>query len=52
MIIPWKDALLTASVMDPDGTPRDNSVSGLFSNGVLVGSEGRVTIRPFGLVGH
>jgi porin len=52
VIIPWKDALLTASVVDPDGTPRDNSLTGLFSSGVLVGSEGRVTIRPFGLVGQ
>src|SRR4029434_2668703 len=52
VIVPWKDALLTASVIDPDGTPRDNSLSGLFSNGVMVGSEGRVTIRPSVLVGH
>ncbi len=52
VIIPWKDALLTVSVLDPDGTPSDNSLDDAFSNGVLVGSEGRVTIRPFGLVGH
>ena len=52
VLVPWQDAVLTVSVMDPDGTPRDNSLAGLFSSGVLVGSEGRVTIRPFGLVGH
>ena len=51
--VPWKDALMTVSVLDPDGTPVDNSLAGAFSSGVLVaGPRGRVTIRPFGLAGH
>ena len=52
VLVPWKDALMTVSVLDPDGTPVDNSLAGAFSSGVLIGSEGRVTIRPFGLTGH
>jgi porin len=52
VVVPWKDALMTVSVLDPDGTPVDNSLAGAFSSGVLVGAEGRVTIRPFGLAGH
>jgi hypothetical protein len=30
----------------------DNSFDDAFDGGVLIGSEGPVTIRPFGLVGH
>ena len=52
VVVPWKDALLTVSVLDPSGTPSDNSLNDAFEDGVLIGSEGRVTIRPFGLVGH
>jgi porin len=52
VLVPWKDSLFTVSVMDPNGTPADNGLDDLFDEGVLVGAEGRVTIRPFGLVGH
>jgi len=39
-------------VLDPSGTPTSNDISEAFRDGVLVGAEGRVTIKPFGLVGH
>jgi len=52
VVLPWDGAVLTASVIDPSGTPNDNDISKAFKDGVLVGSEGRVTVKPFGLVGH
>jgi porin len=52
VLLPWEGALVTAMVIDPDGTATDNSLSNVFDDGVLVGAEGRVTIKPFGLVGH
>jgi len=51
-ILPWDGAQFTVSVVDPDGTAQNNDISEAFSQGVLVGAEGRVTIKPFGLVGH
>jgi porin len=52
VLVPWKDALMTVSVADPSGTPASNNLGEAFDDGVLVGAEGRVTIRPFGLTGH
>jgi porin len=52
VFLPWQGALITASVVDPDGSPTDNGLAHLFENGVVVSSEGRFTIKPFGLVGH
>ena len=52
IFLPWEGALITAGVLDPDGTPLDTSLDHLFSDGVMVASEGRFTIKPFGLVGH
>src|SRR5215813_689436 len=52
VILPWEGAVFTVSVIDPSGTARDNDLSDAFSDGVLVFAEGRVTIKPFGLVGH
>src|SRR5262249_15018147 len=43
---------ITAGVIDPNGTPLDNSLENLFADGVGVSAEARVTIKPFGLVGH
>jgi len=40
------------SVIDPDGTATNNDISEAFRNGVLLSAEGRVTIKPFGLVGQ
>jgi porin len=52
VLVPWKDALATVAVVDPSGTPRSNNLGKAFDDGVLLAPEGRVTIRPFGLVGH
>ena len=36
------------SVLDPNGTPTDNGFDDAFDGGILLGAEGRVTIKPFG----
>ena len=40
------------AALDPSGTATDNNIGDAFEDGVLVTAEGRVTIKPFGLVGH
>src|SRR5262245_24697241 len=51
VILPIEGLQLTVSVLDPDGTPQNNDISEAFRDGVLVGAEGRLTIKPFGLGG-
>ena len=50
--VPWEGAVFQAGVLDPNGRPTDNSFDDVFQDGVVVGAEGRVTIMPFGLMGH
>lgn len=52
VFLPWEGAQFTAAVVDPSGTATSNDITKAFSTGVLVNGEGRVTIKPFGLVGH
>jgi porin len=52
VVLPWEGAVFTVAVLDPDGTPTNNDISEAFEDGVLVAAEGRVTIKPFGLIGH
>lgn len=52
IFLPWDGALFTVGVVDPSGSPTNNDISEAFRDGVLVSAEGRVTIKPFGLVGH
>ena len=52
VFLPWDGAQFTVGVVDPSGTPTNNDISEAFRDGVLVSAEGRVTIKPFGLVGH
>ena len=52
IILPWEGALITAGVVDPSGSPKDNDISQAFEDGVLVTAQGRFTVKPFGLVGH
>ena len=39
-------------MLDPNGTPTENGFKDAFDEGILLGAEGRVTIKPFVLVGH
>lgn len=52
IVLPWDGALFTAVAVDPSGTPNNNDISKAFKDGVLLSSEGRVDVKPFGLVGH
>jgi porin len=52
VILPWEGSVFTVSVIDPSGSATNNDISDAFQDGVLVAAEGRVTIKPFGLVGH
>jgi porin len=52
VFLPWQGAQFTVAVIDPSGTPTNNDISEAFKDGVLINAEGRVTIKPFGLVGH
>ena len=52
VFLPWEGAVFTAGVIDPSGKATNNDISEAFSDGVMVSGEGRVTIKPFGLVGH
>ena len=52
VLLPWDGAVFTVAALDPSGTATDNNIGDAFEDGVLVTAEGRVTITPFGLVGH
>ena len=52
IVLPWEGAVFTAAALDPNGTATNNDISDAFQDGVLVVAEGRITIKPFGLVGH
>jgi porin len=52
IVIPQQDILLSALALDPDGTPTSNDLGHAFSDGVEVLASGKLTIKPFGLVGH
>jgi porin len=52
VVLPWEGVTLSALVLDPSGTPKNNDVSEAFDDGVMVLASGEVAIKPFGLVGH
>ena len=52
VILPWDGAVFTVMALDPSGAATNNDLSDAFKDGALVAAEGRVTITPFGLVGH
>jgi porin len=49
--LPRDDLLLSALALGPNGTPTSNDLGEAF-DGVLILSSGKLTVRPFGLVGH
>jgi len=52
VFLPWEGAQFTVALLDPSGSPTNNDISEAFKDGFLVNGEGRVTVKPFGLVGH
>ena len=52
VILPWEGAVVTVAALDPSGTATNNDIGDAFQDGVLVTAEGRITLKPFGLVGH
>src|SRR5262249_55357462 len=52
VVLPWEGATFTATAFDPDGEATNNDITQAFKSGADVATEGRVEIKPFGLVGH
>lgn len=50
--LPSEDIILSALALGTNGTPTSDSPSQAFSNGVTVIGSGKLTVKPFGLVGH
>jgi porin len=51
LVLPREDILLSALAIGPSGTPTSNDVGKAFDGVMMVGS-GKLTVKPFGLVGH
>ena len=52
VFLPFEGSVFTLSVIDPSGTTANNDISEAFDDGILLNAEGRITVKPFGLVGH
>jgi len=52
IVVPWDGFVLSALALDPSGTTTNNDISEAFDDGVTVLASGKITIKPFGLVGH
>jgi porin len=51
LALPRDDILLSALALGPNGTPTSNDLGEAF-DGVLIVGSGKLTVKPFGLVGH
>jgi porin len=51
VVLPWKGVVLSALVLDPDGTPLNNDITEAFDDGVMVLATGQVAVKPFGRKG-
>jgi porin len=51
VVLPRDDILLSALALGPNGEPTSNDVGQAF-HGVLILGNGKLTVKPFGLVGH
>jgi porin len=51
VVLPRDDIVLSALALGPNGTPTSNDVGQAF-DGVLILGSGKLTVKPFGLVGH
>jgi porin len=52
IVLPQEDIILSALALDPSGTPNSNDLGKAFNDGVMLVGNGKLTVRPFGLVGH
>ncbi|MGR8980815.1 MAG: carbohydrate porin [Gammaproteobacteria bacterium] len=52
LFMPTEDIVLLAKALDANGTPTENDISKAFDDGTTVLSAAKLTIRPFGLIGH
>ena len=52
IFIPSKDLILSALVLDPNGTPLDSNIANAFDGGAMVMATAKLGIKPFGLEGH
>lgn len=51
LVVPREDILFSGLVLGPSGTPISNDLGQAFDGVMIVGS-GKLTVKPFGLVGH
>jgi porin len=49
--LPWEGVVLSALVLDPSGTVKNNDITDAFDDGVMALGIGQVAITPFGLRG-
>ncbi len=52
ILLPFEGAVFTAMALDSNGRTTEAGFDDAFDDGVTVVSEGRVSIKPFGLPGH
>lgn len=52
IVVPWDGFVLSAMALDSNGTPTNNDISEAFDDGATVLATGKITIKPFGLLGH
>ena len=52
VVLPWEGVVLSAVALDASGTTTNNDISEAFDHGAMVTAGAKVTIKPFGLVGH
>ena len=52
IVLPQEDIILSALALDPSGSPTSNDLGKAFSDGVMLVGNGKLTVKPFGLVGH
>jgi porin len=52
VVLPWEGAVFSAMAADASGTATNNDISEAFDDGATVIATGKVTIKPFGLLGH
>lgn len=52
ILVPMEGANATFTALGPQGTPASNDIGAAFDDGVVLAGQGKVPVKPFGLVGH